>query len=232
MNKKIFITLFAFIGFMFFFNCSNVFAYSFNYRDYNYDLGDLPFNTNENKYFVILNPDDVHYNEKMDYHSIIINLFYTPGVFKFNKSSDNCLLVDASVDYYCIYYTYVIDGTNKGDCWIANSGGIPAHLSSGSSYKLWDIDGGNLDNLGVAYSNYDMVFEDTGETFFQPAPQEEEPAPTPTSTLQVAPTLTSTDLSGILAQILAILPAVLTVLISLLALRKAIHLLLKILGQA
>ena len=230
MNKKIFITLFAFIGFMFFFNCSNVFAYSFNYRDYNYDLGDLPFNTNENKYFVILNPDNASYNKVQGGNVATIYVFYTPSIFKFKKASDNSLIVSSDVDYYFISYSYVLDGKNKGKFWISNSGGNPACITKGSTFNIGAYYGGSLDNLGVAYSNYDMVFEDTGETFFQPAPQEEEQKPT--STLQVAPTLTSTDLSGILAQILAILPVVLMVLISLLALRKAIHLLSKILDQA
>lgn len=230
MNKKIFITLFAFIGFIFFFNCSNVFAsYDVTVDGTTYSLPDLPEPNSgaDGRYCLI-------YSDLTEYISVDKKKYIT---FKYLCDDEPLKLGDYESNYTgfyctanCSVYTfyYGIDSV-----WSA--AGKPSIYDSVHNTYFMSVSGFPKDgsaNPPILITNHGITAKDSDVTVFYPAPQEEEPAPTPTLTLQVAPTLTSTDLSGILAQILAILPVVLMVLISLLALRKAIRLLLRILGQA
>ena len=245
MNKKIFITLFAFIGFMFFFNCNNVFAsYDIELDGTNYTLPDLPIDDSSNKYYVLFCAKFSGGNvfelftcaEPFKWIHYYCNSFN--GIYSSSYTLGDSFTVDDELNsdvplvnrYYCRYQ-------NKFKTWDfeSSSRGYGQVSSYSTSYGILKSNNSQNIYLGDFVKNSNGIYEfnqNELDPVFQAAPQEEEPVPTPTLTLQVAPTLTSTDLSGILAQILAILPVVLTVLISLLALRKAIHLLLKILGQA
>lgn len=227
MNKKIFITLFAFIGFMFFFNCSNVFAsYDVTIDGEKYSLPDLPEPNSGSRARYCMLYSDLQKVWTYGGGNWYITFWYmcSNEPIKLSRSGDKYTAFRGSehTSFYCIDYHVdsswkVVDAdSSESNASFSLSKGIP------------------VDNPSCPFleTNHGITALDSDTTVFYPAPQEEEPAPTPTSTLQVAPTLTSTDLSGILAQILAILPVVLTVLISLLALRKAIRLLLRILGQA
>lgn len=223
MNKKIFITLFAFIGFMFFFNCSNVFAsYDFKDSDNNvFTLPDLPADTFDNYAFVSRGFLDT-FNDGKAYPFTFV---YSKSPISLGTYHNNITSVYSDSEVTIYTYKYYLDDNVRTNEWY-----FQGTYTNGCSLYL-----GSLDNKYCVITNHALKIDGTDDVLFGVAPSEEnpeEPAPTPTSTLQVAPTLTSTDLSGILAQILAILPVVLMVLISLLALRKAIHLLLRILGQA
>ena len=230
MNKKIFITLFAFIGFLFFFNCSNVFAsYDVTINGETYSLPDLPEPISGSRARYCLIYSDLTESISVDKKKYISFLYLCDDeplklggfddVYSGFHCSDNCSLyrfklgVDST--WSEAFKPSVHDTVTN--TWFMSVETFPKDGSA---------------NPPCLVTNHGITAKDSDTTVFYPAPQEEEPAPTPTLTLQVAPTLTSTDLSGILAQILAILPVVLMVLISLLALRKAIRLLLRILGQA
>lgn len=223
MNKKIFITLFAFIGFMFLFNCSNVFAsYDFKDSDNNvFTLPDLPADTFDNYAFVSKGFLE-KFNKGQAYRFTFV---YSKSPITLGTYNNNITAVHSDSEITIYNYYYYLDDNLRANEWK-----FQGTYTHGVSLFL-----GSLDNKYCVITNHALKINGTDDVLFGVAPSEEnpeEPAPTPTSTLQVAPTLTSTDLSGILAQILAILPVVLTVLISLLALRKAIRLLLRILGQA
>lgn len=224
MNKKIFITLFAFIGFMFFFNCSNVFAsYDITVDGKTYSLPDLPepIEGENSRYYLVYFDGEVRSGGKRYFRVMYSS---TPITISYDKNYNINLRCSNDGSYYLCqlpnenkWTQYSLSTDNYGKYWYAGS-----FIPNDDGSLPWPF----------ITSNHNITEYGSDKVVFQPAPQEEEPAPTPTSTLQVAPTLTSTDLSGILAQILAILPVVLMVLISLLALRKAIRLLLRILGQA
>lgn len=243
MNKKIFITLFVFIGFLFFFNCSNVFAsYEVDFADDKHTLPDLPID-DTNKYYILFGykygGEDVFelFVCSEPFKWIQFYKGYYMGIYSSSYKLGTTFLADDSLnsDVPLLYKYQFVNG--KDNAWVfQNSHCGFAYISKDvTAYGILGCNNSQNIYLGDFVKNSNGIYEfnqNELDPVFQAAPQEEEPAPTPISTLQVAPTLTSTDLSGILAQILAILPVVLTVLISLLALRKAIHLLLKILGQA
>lgn len=248
MNKKIFMTLFVFVGFMFFFNCNSVFATSYANGDYNGSI-----NWDSVKSFIDSENSKSpkgHSFDYIDFNKFVLftyigknqnyvgsYLIFLHDTMKINYSSDSSYTIDMGdfIDYSgrneyidrinTTLFLFKLDSdgnfvTTLGYSFKRNS---TVTLFSESAY-------GSKDVFRVVTSTSNIYNSSTGDLVFPAAPQGEEQKPI--STLQVAPTLTSTDLSGILAQILAILPVVLMVLISLLALRKAIHLLLRILEQA
>jgi len=132
----------------------------------------------------------------------------------YDSSSKTLLTADGSA-----FYDFVNIGSNSSlsKVLLNCSDGDFRHEISSFKTEFYTYD---LSKFVYSCPLYDF----DGNVVFQVAPQEEEPI--------LTQTITSVDFSEVLAEVLAILPILLVVVIGLLALRKAIKLLLQTLHQA
>ena len=220
LKNKIFIILFFTIGIIFCLNNKSKASFDFTYNDVEYSVQDLPFDTEEYPYYIVChrskNPDiSVQFQDFYYYSSEPFTI-----VNSTSDGNDNITQIwftSSSEFFTTCYLTYNNQNTfSNPDRLSANSNqSIPLSYNGGTTSFFTSSD--------LRDTNNNVVF--------QGAPQEEQGR-----TLILTPIVeqeeTQQEMNKTLQQILTLLPIVMIIVVSCLALRKGLALLFRILRQS
>lgn len=254
MYKKIFLSLFIFLGFLLCVNINNCFAsFDVDFMDNTYHLADIPTDENYPYYIVFCFNND---------NKPLFKIYLSDKPFKYITTNGywsdryNCytsqLLIDSDVDIFSIDYNSAqsypncsikkgyISGSSNNDLkkdWnftsdLSYGGQGWCYLNGSEMSPTGKIISNNSENIYFIKTsnsnNHISSFEQVGENaVFQLAPQEEEQTQGILNT-----TTTSTDFSQVMKEVLMMLPILLVILILNLSLRKAIKILFELLDNA